>query len=84
MTTYIRRENRESGRAFVARAIQGEVVMLNLLRFREVADYSATPDLAPGRRSATLKPMTDILPIPFPISRKVVANCCSSERVEPF
>jgi uncharacterized protein (DUF1330 family) len=38
----------ESGRAFVARAITGEVVMLNLLRFRAVADYSASPELAPA------------------------------------
>src|SRR5436853_7495165 len=37
----------ESGRAFVGRAITGTVVMLNLLRFRDMADYSATPDLAP-------------------------------------
>lgn len=37
----------ESGRAFVRRGISGEVVMLNLLRFREVADYSASPELAP-------------------------------------
>ena len=37
----------ESGRAFVARGIPGAVVMLNLLRFRDVADYSATPHLAP-------------------------------------
>jgi uncharacterized protein (DUF1330 family) len=29
------------------RGIKGEVVMLNLLRFREVADYSANPELAP-------------------------------------
>lgn len=38
----------EAGRAFLARRIQGRVVMLNLLRFREVADYSATPALAPA------------------------------------
>ena len=30
------------------RGIAGPVVMLNLLRFREVADYSATPELAPA------------------------------------
>jgi predicted kinase len=36
-----------AGRAFVGRGIQGEVVMLNLLRFRAVADYSASPGLAP-------------------------------------
>lgn len=37
----------ESGRDFLLRGIEGEVVMLNLLRFREVADYSATPELEP-------------------------------------
>jgi hypothetical protein len=37
----------ESGRAFVTRGISGGVVMLNLLRFRAVADYSAAPKLAP-------------------------------------
>src|SRR5271165_4390461 len=37
----------ESGRAFVGRRMKGEIVMLNLLRFREMADYSASPELAP-------------------------------------
>lgn len=37
----------EAGRAFFMRNIQGPVAMLNLLRFREVADYSASPELAP-------------------------------------
>jgi uncharacterized protein (DUF1330 family) len=36
-----------SGRAFVMRQIVGPIVMLNLLRFRQTADYSATPHLAP-------------------------------------
>jgi hypothetical protein len=39
----------EAGRDFMARQLQGSVVMLNLLRFRELADYSATPELAPAR-----------------------------------
>jgi hypothetical protein len=38
----------DSGRAFMMRKIIGEVVMLNLLRFRDIADYSATPQLAPA------------------------------------
>lgn len=38
----------ESGRAFVSRGIAGPVVMLNLLRFRDVADYSDMPELAPA------------------------------------
>ena len=36
------------GRAMFARGISGEVVMLNLLRFRAVADYAASPELAPA------------------------------------
>jgi uncharacterized protein (DUF1330 family) len=38
----------ESGRDFFMRGITGKVVMLNLLRYRAVADYSATPHLAPA------------------------------------
>jgi hypothetical protein len=37
----------ESGREFIQRKISGQVVMLNLLKFREYADYSETPELAP-------------------------------------
>jgi uncharacterized protein (DUF1330 family) len=46
-TTCYLEPTQESGRAFVLRGITGEIVMLNLLRFREVADYSASPELAP-------------------------------------
>lgn len=38
----------EAGAALFSRRIAGEVIMLNLLRFRAVADYSANPDLAPA------------------------------------
>jgi hypothetical protein len=38
----------EAGRAFWRRGIAGPVVMLNLLRFRAVADYAAHPALAPA------------------------------------
>jgi len=38
----------DSGRAFFMRGIAGKVVMLNLLRFRAVADYSGAPELAPA------------------------------------
>ncbi|WP_245443358.1 DUF1330 domain-containing protein [Labrys okinawensis] len=40
--------SQEAGRAFVMRGLSGPVTMLNLLRFREVADYSASPGLAPA------------------------------------
>lgn len=38
----------ESGAALFSRNIEGEVLMLNLLRFRELADYSANPGIAPA------------------------------------
>lgn len=37
----------EQGAAFFGNPPQGPVVMLNLLRFRDTADYSAHPELAP-------------------------------------
>ncbi len=37
----------EAGAAFFSRNISGPVTMLNLLRFREIADYSANPELMP-------------------------------------
>ena len=44
--TYIQ-PTQDSGRSFLTRGIKGAVVMLNLLRFREIADYSASPELEP-------------------------------------
>lgn len=38
----------ENGRLVFERGITGPVAMLNLLRFRRHADYSASPDLAPA------------------------------------
>ena len=38
----------DAGRAFFLRGITGPVVMLNLLRLRDEADYNATPELAPA------------------------------------
>ena len=38
----------EAGREFVMRQITGNVVMLNLLRFRTIADYSTKPELMPN------------------------------------
>lgn len=46
MSTYFE-PTQDSGRAFFMRGITGNVIMLNLLRFRTTADYSATPEFAP-------------------------------------
>ncbi len=48
MTTRHLEPTMEAGRALMMRGLKGPIVMLNLLRFREVADYSATPALAPA------------------------------------
>ncbi len=37
----------DAGRRFVQRGLSGPIVMLNLLKFRDVADYSDHPELAP-------------------------------------
>jgi hypothetical protein len=38
-----------AGRDFVMRKIQGNVIMLNLLRFRAIADYSSCPEIKPDK-----------------------------------
>ena len=48
MTTRHLEPTMDAGRALMMRGIKGPIVMLNLLRFRDVADYSATPALAPA------------------------------------
>jgi uncharacterized protein (DUF1330 family) len=37
----------ESAKQLFSKSIKGEVIMLNLLRFKEIADYSQLPDIAP-------------------------------------
>jgi hypothetical protein len=40
--------SREAGRLLMQRGIEGPIIMLNLMRFREIADYTANPELAPA------------------------------------
>jgi len=47
MQTYLE-PTQESGREFFLRGMTGGVVMLNLLRYRAIADYAASPELAPA------------------------------------
>ncbi|WP_299675987.1 DUF1330 domain-containing protein [uncultured Dokdonia sp.] len=37
----------EAGRSYFSNPPKGEIVMLNLLKFKEIAEYSQTPALAP-------------------------------------
>lgn len=47
IATYLE-PTQDAGRALVMHQISGPIVMLNLLRFREVADYSTFPELRPS------------------------------------
>jgi len=47
MTTSYLNPSDESAKQLFSQPIQGEVIMLNLLRFKEVADYSNLPEIAP-------------------------------------
>ncbi len=40
----------EAGKEFFTKKSEGSVVMLNLLKFREFADYSKSPELAPTNK----------------------------------
>ena len=40
----------EAGRTFFSNPPKGAIVMLNLLKFKEVADYSHAPSLAPEKK----------------------------------
>lgn len=50
MTTNYLNPSDESAKQLFSQPIQGEVIMLNLLRFKEVADYSNFPEIAPRER----------------------------------
>lgn len=47
MTTYLDPSD-TNARRFLQRGIEGPFTMMNLLRFREWADYSGSPELAPA------------------------------------
>lgn len=48
MEKYFIEPTQESGAALFRRGITGEVIMLNMLRLRKVADYSENQELDPG------------------------------------
>jgi hypothetical protein len=73
MQTYIE-PTHEAGRALFMRGIKGPLVMLNLLRFRQVADYSATPHWRRTHQLAALTLSSFTSPIHCPFSRK--GNFC--------
>ena len=65
-TSYVDPSDATIGR-LLARGIDGPFTMLNLLRFKPVADYSATPELEPAEpisgRQAYERYMAETLPV---------------------
>jgi hypothetical protein len=82
MTTYLE-PTQESGGAFVARALAGALLMLNLLRFRAIADYSAPPELAPKTPISGAEAYDRYMAHTLPTSRQAAANSCSSGKAAP-
>lgn len=60
----------ESGRRFFASNIQGEVIMLNLLRFREWADYSHSPASCPSSKISGEQAFDCYITLALPCLRK--------------
>ena len=60
----------EAGEALFKRNIQGEIVMVNLLRFRQVADYSANPELAQTEKISGVDAFQKYIDHTLPILRK--------------
>jgi hypothetical protein len=74
----------EAGRAFFTRRITGPVVMLNLLRFRAQADYSATPHLAPPEPIDGATAYQRYIEHTLPLLRKSGGNVILFGRGGPF
>lgn len=60
----------ESGKAFYQNfAGRGKIVMLNLLKYRDTADYRATPDLDPGTETSGREAYNTYLRAALPLIR---------------
>jgi hypothetical protein len=60
----------EAGAELFKRDIQGEIVMLNLLRFRQIADYSANPELAQTEKISGVEAFQRYIDHTLPLLRK--------------
>jgi uncharacterized protein (DUF1330 family) len=70
MDNYFLEPTQESGAALFRRNISGEVVMLNLLRLREVADYSSSPEIAPESRISGIEAFQKYIDHTLPFLRE--------------
>ena len=69
MQTYLE-ASQEGGRALFSRNLTGEVIMLNLLRFRNEADYTAFPRLSPTQSITGAEAYQKYIDHTLPLLRK--------------
>lgn len=70
MTERFLEVTQEAGAALFARNIIGEIIMLNLLHFRDVADYSANPELKPSKPISGAEAFQKYIDHTLPILKK--------------
>ena len=80
MTEHFLEVTQEAGAALFSRKITGKVVMLNLLRFRDVADYSANPELMPNEPISGAEAYQKYIDHALPFLRKSsgILSCLSA------
>jgi hypothetical protein len=83
MKSYIE-PTQAAGRALMQRELRGPVVMLNLLRFRAVADYSAFPDIAPAAPISGAEAYERYMEHTMPFLQESGGEYCSSARAAHF
>lgn len=74
----------EAGRALARRGITTGLVMLNLLRFREIADYSDNPELAPAEPITGAEAYERYIAHALPLLRKSGGDVLFEGKGGPF
>ena len=70
MTTQYLNPTDDAAKQLFSKSIQGELVMLNLLRFKDVADYSNAMDIAPQKPISGRDAYQIYIKLTLPLLRK--------------
>lgn len=74
----------EAGKNLYLRQLQGPVVMLNLLKYRETADYSTTPELASDGNISGKEAYTLYMQHTLPFLEKAGGEVLFFGKAEPY
>ena len=70
MSKHYLEPTQEAGAELFRRNIAGEVVMLNMLRLREFADYTSNPELAPEKQISGRDALQKYIELTLPFLKK--------------